>query len=111
RQPAKEGKGNETPMTTPTRERSTRFSTLFSTLVGLASLAILLQAGWAGIFIRQGGAYDGFWVPVPARRAEVAIALAPSAAVVAFLRLGERRDLVVGSATLVVLLALEAFIG
>src|SRR4029453_8416016 len=92
RQPAKEGKGNETPMTTPTRERSTRFNTLFSTLVGLASLAILLQAVWAGIFIRQGGAYDGFWVTVHARGAEVAIALALGAAVVAFLRLRERGD-------------------
>jgi heme A synthase len=104
-------KGRETPMTTPTRERSTMFSTLFGTLVGLASLAILLQAVWAGIFIRQGGAYDGFWVTVHARGAEVAIALALGAAVVAFLRLRARRDLVVGSATLVVLLALEAFIG
>jgi hypothetical protein len=69
-------KGRETPMTTPTRERSTMFSTLFGTLVGLASLAILLQAVWAGIFIRQGGAYDGFWVTVHARGAEVTIALA-----------------------------------
>jgi heme A synthase len=94
-------------MTTPTRERSG----LFSALVGLASLAILLQAVWAGIFIRQGQGYDGTWVTVHARGAEVAVALALAAAVVAFWRLRSRRDLVVGSAVLVVLLALEAYLG
>jgi heme A synthase len=94
-------------MTTPTRERDA----LFSSLVGLASLAILLQAVWAGIFIRQGQAYDGTWVTVHARGAEVAVVLALAAAVVAFWRLRSRRELVVGSAALVVLLALEAYIG
>jgi heme A synthase len=94
-------------VTTPTRERNT----LFSVLAGLTSLAILLQAVWAGLFIRQGEAYDGTWVTVHARGAEVAVALALGAAVVAFWRLPSRRDLVVGSIALVVLLAVEAYIG
>jgi ABC-type Na+ efflux pump permease subunit len=94
-------------VTTPTRERDT----LFSALVGLASLAILLQAVWAGLFIRRGETYDATWVTVHARGAEVAIALALAAAVVAFWRLRSRRDLVVGSTVLVVLLAFEAFLG
>jgi heme A synthase len=94
-------------MTTPTRERDA----LFSTLVGLASLAILLQAVWAGLFIRAGEANDPTWVTVHARGAEVAIALALAAAVVAFWRLRSRRDLLVGSVVLVVLLAFEAFLG
>jgi heme A synthase len=91
----------------PTRERNG----LLSALVGLAALAILLQAVWAGLFIRPGEADDQFWVTVHARGAEVAIALALAAAVVAFWRLRSRRDLVVGSAALVVLLIVEAFIG
>jgi heme A synthase len=94
-------------MTTPTRDRSG----LFTILVGLASLGVLLQGLWAGIFIRPGQAFDGTWVTVHARGAEVTIALALAAAVVAFLWLRPRRDLVIGSAALVVLLAFEAFIG
>jgi heme A synthase len=94
-------------VTAPTRERST----LFSALTGLASLAILLQAVWAGIFIRRGNTYDGTWVTVHARGAEVALVLALAAAVVAFLRLRSRRDLLVGSTALVVLLAFEAYLG
>ena len=79
--------------------------------MGLASLGILLQGLWAGMFIRLGQEVDPFWVTIHARGAEVTIALALAAAVVAFLRLRPRRDLVIGSATLVVLLALEAFLG
>ena len=94
-------------MTTPTRERDT----LFSALVGLTALVILLQGVWAGLFIRRGESYDGTWVTVHARGAEVAVALALAAAVVAFWRLRSRRDLVVGSIALVVLLAVEAYVG
>ena len=94
-------------MTTPTRERNA----LFSTLVGLTSLAILLQAVWAGLFIRAGQANDGAWVTVHARGAEVAFVLALAAAVVAYWRLRSRRELLAGSIALVVLLAFEAFIG
>ncbi len=95
-----------------TSETATRHGdALFSTLVGLASLGVLLQAVWAGMFVRPGQAFDAFWVTVHARGAEVTIAFALAAAVVAFWRLRPRRDLVVGSATLTVLLALEAYIG
>src|SRR5687767_2929836 len=94
-------------MTTPARDRGG----LFTILVGLASLGVLLQGLWAGMFIRPGVAFDAFWVTVHARGAEVTIALALAAAVVAFLWLRPRRDLVIGSAALVVLLAFEAFIG
>src|SRR3954453_409950 len=94
-------------LTTPTRERDA----LFSALTGLASAGILLQGLWAGLFIRPGQPFDGFWVTVHARGAEVTIAVALAAAVVAFWRLRSRGDLVVGSAALVVLLALEAYMG
>jgi len=94
-------------MTTATRERTT----LFSALAGLAALAILLQGVWAGLFLRAGGAGDALWVTVHARGAEVAIACALGAAVVAFWRHRARRDLQVGSVVLVLLLVLEAYIG
>jgi heme A synthase len=94
-------------MTTATRERSA----LFTALAALAGLGILLQAVWAGLFIREGEANDEFWVDVHARGAEVTIVLALAAAVVANVRLRSRRDLRVGSVALVLLLALEAYLG
>jgi uncharacterized membrane protein len=96
-----------TTMTTPALERSA----LFSALVGLTSLGILLQGLWAGMFIRPGKPFDSTWVTVHARGGEVTIALAVAAAVVAVWKLRSRRDLVAGSAALVVLLALEAYLG
>ena len=100
-------------MTASTRKRTGtgERTGLFSVLAGLAALAILLQGVWAGIFIRQGEAYDGTWVTVHARGAEAAVALALAAAVVAVWKLRSRRDLVVGSIALVVLLAFEAYLG
>jgi heme A synthase len=100
-------------MRAPVTERAaaTERKALFSTLVGLATLGILLQAVWAGMFIRVDSANDGFWVAVHARGAEVTILFALAAAVVAFWRLRSRRDLLVGSVVLTVLLVLEAYLG
>jgi heme A synthase len=83
----------------------------FSILIGLTSLAILLQGVWAGMFIRSGEANDKTWVDVHARGADIAIVLALAALVVALLRLRSRRELVVGSAALFVLLVAEAYLG
>jgi heme A synthase len=91
----------------PTRPRSAAFSAL----IGLASLGVLLQAVWAGMFIREGQSNDDTWVEVHARGAEITLALAVIAMIVALVRLRSRRDVVVGSIAFVVLLALEAFIG
>jgi heme A synthase len=104
-------------MTMPTREplRSARPAppglALYRVLTWVVALGIVLQGVWAGMFVRPGQAFDATWVTVHARGGEVTIAVALAAAVVAFWRLRSRRDLVVGSAALVVLLALEAFIG
>lgn len=84
---------------------------LFSALVGLASLAVLLQGVWAGMFVREGRKDDNTWVEVHSRGADVAILLAILAAVVAIARLRARRDLLVGSIALVVLLVVESYIG
>jgi heme A synthase len=91
----------------PARARSP----LYASLIGLTALAILLQGVWAGLFIRQGEEYKQSLVDVHARGADIAIVLALAATVVAVLKLRERRDLVIGTAVLVVLLVLEAFIG
>jgi|1185.fasta_scaffold449232_1 heme A synthase len=85
--------------------------TPYRVLVGLVALGIVLQGVWAGMFIRPGQANSATWVTVHARGAEVTLVLALAATVVAFLRLRARRDLFLGAGALVVLLALQAFIG
>jgi hypothetical protein len=86
---------------------------LFASLVGLTALAIVLQGLWAGIFLEHDGGRDsaGSWIDVHARGGEVAIVLAIAATVVAFVMLRARRDLWMGSAVLVVVLVLEAYLG
>ena len=85
---------------------------LFSALVGLAALGVLLQGLWAGLFVHEGEEYQQNWVEVHALDGELTIALAALATVAAFVLLRRRRrDLVIGSAALTLLLVLEAFIG
>lgn len=85
----------------------------FSALIGLCSLAVLLQGLWAGFFLEHDGQRDAAtgWINVHARGADVAIALAALATIVAFVKLRRRRDLWLGSAALTVLLVLEAYLG
>jgi hypothetical protein len=84
---------------------------LYRVFVGLAALGILLQGLWAGLFVRPGEAYDGDWVFVHARGAEVTLGCAVIAVAVVLWRLRDRRDLLAGTGALVVLVALEAYIG
>lgn len=84
---------------------------LFSALLGLSSLAVLLQAVWAGVFIREGKDNNQTWVTVHARGADVAIGLALAATLVAFVKMRERRDLLVGTGAFAVLLIVEAYLG
>ena len=84
---------------------------LFSSVLGVASVVVLLQAVWAGVFIREGHRDNGSWVTVHARGADIAIALAVVAAGVAMVKLRDRRDLVIGSVVFALLLVLEAFLG
>lgn len=86
-------------------------SRAFSILVGLSTLVVLLQGLWAGFFVQEGQDYKDSWVEVHARGADVAIALALAATVVALVRLRSRKDLVAGSIALTVLLVLEAYLG
>lgn len=106
-------------MTTSTAPRSTeptsgrRSSPAYTALVGLTSLVVLLQGLWAGIFLEHDGERDAAesWVEVHARGADVAIALAAVATVVAFVKLRERRDLWLGTGALTVVLVLESYLG
>jgi hypothetical protein len=80
-------------------------------VIGLAALVILLQALWAGLFIHEGQGYKDNWVEVHARGADIAILLTVVAFVIAVRKFRERRDLVIGTGVMAVLLMLEAYLG
>jgi hypothetical protein len=84
---------------------------LYSALIGLAALGVLLQGLWAGLFVHEGQDYQQNWVRVHALDGEVTIALAALATVAALVFLRHRRELVVGSAVLTLLLVVEAYLG
>src|SRR4051794_14269682 len=89
---------------------------LYASLIGLTSLVVLLQGLWAGLFIREGKDFDASsaqanWVEVHDTGARIAIVLAFVSFVVAVWRLRARKDLLVGTGALFVLLAIEAYIG
>ena len=90
---------------------TTRELRIYQGVIGLASIAILLQAVWAGLFVQEGQDYQESWVEVHARGADVAIALAVVAAVFGFVKLRARRDLWIGAIVMAVLLVAEAYIG
>src|SRR6476659_5075616 len=98
-----------TTTTAAPQQRST--SRLYTVLIGLSSLVVLLQALWAGLFVQEGQDYKQSWVDVHARGAEIAILLAAAATVTAFVKIRDRRDLLIGSAALTVLLVFEAYLG
>lgn len=83
----------------------------FNVLIGVASLVVLLQGLWAGIFIREGKHDNSTWVQAHSRGADLAILLAIAAAVVVVWKVRERRDLAIGSVAFAVLLVLEAYVG
>ena len=84
---------------------------LYSALIGIVTLLVLLQALWAGLFIREGHDYRANWVHVHQIGADTAIVLTLVAAVVAFVKLRSRRDLLVGTVAMFVLLVLEGYLG
>lgn len=86
-------------------------SPLFAAVIGLASVAVLLQGLWAGLFIREGQDYKDNWVEVHDWGARIAFALAIVGFVVAVLQLRHRKELVIGSGALVVLLLVESWFG
>jgi heme A synthase len=86
-------------------------SPLYGVLIGLATLGVLLQGVWAGLFIREHSDYAPRWVAVHALDGQVTAALALVATGVAFVQLRRRRDLVLGSAVFTLLLVAEVALG
>jgi hypothetical protein len=83
---------------------------LFSSVAGLASLGVLLQGLWAGLFFGDPGSHD-LWVRVHSIGGMVTGALALAAAVVALAQLRHRRDVVVGAIVFFVLVVAEIGLG
>jgi hypothetical protein len=86
---------------------------LFSAVTGLAALAVLLQGVWAGLFLEHDGQRDKASVSLAAHNVggTVALVLAVIALVFAVVKLRSRRDLVIGTGILVVLLVVEYMLG
>ena len=82
----------------------------FSALVGLTSLGVLLQGLWAGLFLRR-DADGSTWFSLHQHGAEATVTLALLATVAALVWLRSRRDLLVGTVLLLVLLVVEYFLG
>ena len=104
--PRVETSSTTAPVRTPGRR-------LFGILTGLTALLVLLQGLWAGIFLEHDGQRDAAesWIEVHARGGEITLLLAVAALVVAWVKLRGRRDLLLGSTALVLLLVLESYIG
>jgi hypothetical protein len=96
-----------TPPTVPAPARSP----LFAAVTGLASLGVLLQGLWAGLFSGGDPAHREGWVTVHQVGGMVTGALALVAAVVALVQLRHRRDLVIGSIVFLVLVVAEIGLG
>jgi len=83
----------------------------WSALVGLTTLGILLQGLWAGLFMRRGAGGRSTWVAIHQHAGETTVLLALLATVAAVLWLRARRDLLIGTALLFVLLVVELVLG
>lgn len=96
---------NSSAATAPTRT--------FAALVGVASLAVLLQGLWAGLFMSTPDTDPEKtpWLEVHSWCGKAAIGFALLATVWAFLKLCERTALTFGALALTVLLILEAYLG
>lgn len=85
----------------------------YAALIGIATLAILLQGLWAGIFLQHDGARNASesWIDVHARGADFSILLAFLATALAFFKCRQHKELWIGGAAMIVLLVVESYIG
>jgi heme A synthase len=96
--------------TVPAAPARTR-SPLFSAVIGVTGLVVLLQAVWAGMFIREGSDFREKWVTVHSIGGTVAMALSLVALIVAIVQLRARREVLIGSIVFFVLMILEGILG
>jgi hypothetical protein len=100
------------PEGTATTETTTgKPSPVWSALIGLTTLGVLLQGLWAGLFLRRGAGGRNTWVAVHQHAGETTVLLALLATVAVLVWLRHRRDLVIGTALLLVLLVVELMLG
>jgi len=93
-----------------THEVLQRNGPIYAALVGLTTLAILLQAVFAGEFIQRGT--QSSWLSAHDVNADVVIGLAVVTAVFALVRLrSAARSLAIGAVVLLVLVIAQAVIG
>ena len=97
-------------MATTETTRTHRPHPIWSALVGLTTLGILLQGLWAGLFLRR-DADGSTWFDVHQHGGEATVTLAVLATVAALVWLRHRRDLLIGTVLLLVLLVVEYFLG
>lgn len=98
------------PTATPiTEDRSA--GKILSALVGVATLLILLQGLWAGLFLDRTGGGRQPWLNIHSGLGELTALLGIAALVLALVRLRHRRDVVVGTAVLAALLVLAVGAG
>ena len=85
----------------------------FAALVGVASLFVLLQGLWAGIWMGHPDTEpeSGPWLEVHSWGGKLAILFSLLATIYAFMKLKHRGDLKWGALALTVLLVLEAYFG
>lgn len=91
--------------------RRAQRSTVYSVLIGLASLGVVLQGVWAGAFMREGQEYGGTWLTVHDTGAKATFVLAGLAFVAALVWLRRRVVLVVATGAFFALVLLESYIG
>jgi hypothetical protein len=84
---------------------------VWSALVGLTTLGVLLQGLWAGLFLRRGAGGRDTWVSIHQHAGETTVLLALLATIAALIWLRARRDLLIGTALLLVLLVVELVLG
>ena len=85
----------------------------YAALVGVASLLVLLQGLWAGLFMSNPDVdpKDSVWLEVHSWAGKLAILFALIATIYAFAKLKNRSDLKFGTLALLAFLVLESFLG
>ena len=98
---------------TPTIQPSAGVAKAFAGLVGLIAIAFVVQGLLAGIFLRYDGKRDASqtWIDAHANVAHVAFGLSLVLAVLAIVKLRQRKDPLIGSIALAVLIGLESYLG
>ncbi|HEV7871644.1 MAG TPA: hypothetical protein VGO95_10345 [Modestobacter sp.] len=84
---------------------------VWSALVGVASLGVLLQGLWAGLFLRRGATDRDTWVSIHQHAGEAIAVLALLATVAAVIWMRRHTAVLVGTVVFLVLIVVEVMLG